>query len=290
MKKEIENKVMEILEKECYKDERGYFYSEIYRDYRDNLTEDLLKEIFNSKNPKDKFFELMDEGYFYCQCEIENELIDLIINEVKEAFDYEIDCEEVQDFLANIGYYVPVPYEDFLKEEVCVNIVVDCGDWEYDYSINGNYGNLYGELEEESCLLWLGKKQGYSREQIEEALLTDKEIQGKFMKSLYNELVNETTCMNALTFFVKMTLKDLLDLKEKKNSIILDKSTNCGLIDYWNGAGSILGIELEKDITINSDEIGIIEADGSSIGRYSVYSIYGCGEDLWSENAIKKVS
>ena len=64
-------------------------------------------------------------------------------------------------------------------------------------------------------MLWLGKKQGYSREQIEEALLTDKEIQGKFMKSLYNELVNETTCMNALTFFVKMTLKDLLDLKEK---------------------------------------------------------------------------
>ena len=42
MKKEIENKVMEILEKECYKDERGYFYSEIYRDYRDNLSDDLL--------------------------------------------------------------------------------------------------------------------------------------------------------------------------------------------------------------------------------------------------------
>ena len=60
MKKEIENKIMEILEKECYKDERGYFYSEIYRDYRDNLSDDLLKEIFNSKNPKGNFFELMD--------------------------------------------------------------------------------------------------------------------------------------------------------------------------------------------------------------------------------------
>ena len=117
--------------------------------------------------------------------------------------------------------------------------------------------------------------------------------------------------MNALTFFVEMTVEQLFDLNEAikdngkndhplnkdeyrctwerkgKRKITLDKSAVCGLYDSWSGAGSILEIELEKDVVLPMKYIGTALPDG---GRgYSVASIYGVCSSMWTPT-LKKIA
>ena len=117
--------------------------------------------------------------------------------------------------------------------------------------------------------------------------------------------------MNALTFFVEMTVEQLFDLQEAikdnekkdpplkkdeyrcvwerkgRRKIILDKKAVCGLYDTWNGAGSILEIKLEKDVVLPMKYISTAWPDG---GRgYSLASAYGICSDMWTPT-LKKIA
>jgi len=112
--------------------------------------------------------------------------------------------------------------------------------------------------------------------------------------------------MNSLTFFVKLTLEEALDLHELLNNtspnehgreqlhdettslpceIILDKGTSCGLYDPWNGAGSALDIVLEKDVVLPIKYIDSTMPDGCR--GYSVENIYGMLRSFWSDGGLK---
>ena len=118
------------------------------------------------------------------------------------------------------------------------------------------------------------------------------------LKSLRAEVHNCSSHMNALTFFVEMTVEQLFDLNEamkdkgengtvRKRKVTLDKSAVCGLYDNWSGAGSILEIELEKDVVLPMKYIGTALPDG---GRgYSVASIYGVCSSMWTPT-LKKIA
>ena len=80
-----------------------------------------------------------------------------------------------------------------------------------------------------------------------------------------------------------------MELKSKKRfNIFIDKNTNVGLVDYYNGAGGILDICLEQPLIVNNNIINNIEVDGLNNG-YSVASIYGISEDFWNTD-LKIVS
>ena len=140
-------------------------------------------------------------------------------------------------------------------------------------------------FEKESSLLWLINQQGYTEEQLQQAY----ELNNSFLKSIENEMENVTTSMNALTFFVNMTFKDYINLKEKiaenKEYIIkIPKKAECGLVDYWHGAGSLLSIELEKPVEIPAKYIWTINLD-DNIGSYGVGEIYG-DDSMWSAELV----
>ena len=111
--------------------------------------------------------------------------------------------------------------------------------------------------------------------------------------------------MNALVFLVKMTLEEYFTLhdginKERERNesynlsertgrgyLLLSKNTTCGLYDSWNGSGSILEIKLEKDVRLPFRCIASADHDGCH--GYGIREIYGCGSDLWSDNAVKLI-
>lgn len=110
--------------------------------------------------------------------------------------------------------------------------------------------------------------------------------------------------MNTLTFLVKMTLQEIIELNEliklqDKNGhkydatkrpycgyIILGKNTECGLFDPWNGAGSVLEISLEKDVRIPVRFIRSALPDGED--GWGVGNVYGVVSSLW-RNTLKQI-
>jgi hypothetical protein len=78
-----------------------------------------------------------------------------------------------------------------------------------------------------------------------------------------------------------MTIKELIEYKEKPYTIVMKKGTSCGLIDIWNGAGGVLEIELERDVEIPPDKVRSFNIDGGD--GYGVDQIYGMSSSFWTE-------
>ena len=221
--------------------------------------------------------------------------------------DYD-DHEEFIESWIREHLFFRYPEEHFLKQTVCVNITVDTGDENYDYVLNNlypHYDARYGDtVSEESSLLWLIRQQGYKKRQLNKALRHKDYSGSRLLETIRSEAANCNSHMNALTFFVEMTVEQVLDLQEAirdnqtkdpplkpgayrcvwnrkgRRKIVLDKSAVCGLYDTWNGAGSLLEIELEKDVILPLKYISTAWPDG---GRgYSVAKVFGICHSMWT--------
>jgi len=305
----IVKRIKEVIDVHTYlrTDDNGNYYGEIYADYRDEFDESTIVDIFNSDNPRDSFYEKLD--FFDCECDYKDD----VVNEIEEHFnddDKAPDFKKYEDFIRDWVYenvYFNYPYDHYLGQDVYIDVIVDTGDGNYDYTKNELFGCIYSEKglddREESALVWLMKQQGYEPDAITDFVLNENTQESKLLKSIYQECINTTTCMNALAFFVKMSLGDALDLYEIVNNtgsnesednestepkpieILLDKAIPCGLYDAWNGAGSVLDIELEKDVVLPIKYIDSALPDGCR--GYSVTSIYGMCGSFWSNGGLK---
>ena len=120
-------------------------------------------------------------------------------------------------------------------------------------------------------------------------------------------MANLPSHMATLTFLVRMTLRDLIELNRciklqdrnghfydaTKNPycgyIVLGKETMTGLFDPWAGGGSVLEIELEKDVRIPIRFIRSAMPDGcDDCGRYGVGDVYGMCGSAW-EDSLKEI-
>jgi len=283
------------------KDEQGMYYSKICVDYGDSLCEETVKKIMQSDHPLDYFYEFINEVYLQEEFRYEEEVLNILEKD-----------EEIQRLVGLIDYslvhvlreifYVNYPYEYFLNEDVQVDIIVDTGDLNYDYTLNCVYPHYNGtrneEIEDAASIVWLTKQQGYTKADLENALYNKTYKDSKYLKSLVSEVANCTSCMNALVFCVEMSLKKLIELneridnerklnglKERKGTdfIKIEKSVVCGLYDCWNGAGSMLDIELEKDVELPIEYIDTALPDGAR--GYGINNIYGV-LDIWKYGKV----
>lgn len=305
---DVKDVAAKFLEKQddIWKDDSGVFYQEIYKDYDEQLSCELISQISLSDTPDDEFFQIMNEAYANRIFEIEDNMLDLLNNdkdimEIIQEFD---DPKEIlRDVLFDV-FYVKIPTEDYKKQEVCVNILLDTGNLNYDCTCENFYPHYDGQrgdvIMEESSILWLLRQQGYKKSDLNEARFngTDNE----FLTSLVNEVGNCSSHMNTLTFLVKMTLQDYMNLLEKINAekslnqsyypkerkgrgkIKINKSVHCGLTDCWQGAGSILDIHLERDVILPIRYIW--QAVYDSAEKYGVGSVYGLCSSAWKEALV----
>lgn len=307
MTKNLEKAIKEYLFSNCdYNKTSKLFEVELYADYRDDIDDSCLKIIFQDDNPYEKLLSMLNEG---CQEEVwrtEDQLVDQV-SEYLDDLGIEYDSEELSTYISE-NVSIDIPLDHYLNQKVCVNIVLDVGDANYEFVTNSIYPSYYGEsgapLSQPSSLVWVAKQQGYTKTDMKDALYHNN-TSSSFLKSVRRELLNTTTAINAVHIMVRMSLRECLNLNQiiyhrdcgkyeyypedrhKCGYIVIDKDSTVGLVDSWNGAGGLLGIQLEKDLKLPIKYIYSAEPD--CCRNYSVKSIYGCNEREWSDDGMKEL-
>lgn len=266
---------------------------DIYADYRDQLEDGSLKELQKrleergNETARNVFYDYISELYENCDLGYPNEVKEVCRNQGIDYDELDDDMKEFVDEIFNENVFYNLPYDHYLQQDVCINITVDAGDANYDFGINEVYPHYDGDYDElkrhgvpsESCVTWLAKRQGYSKKALKAALLHDEgKVESKFLQSMYEELLNMTSALPRLVFMKKMTVEEWLELLEKK-TIAISKDTRTGLVDFWNGAGGLLGIELEKDFKFDKKFVYEIQPDVCY--DYGIMSIYGAGKYIY---------
>lgn len=305
----IEKRLKEIIEsRHVDQKENDYYGFEVYCDYREELGDTNLAKISCSDYPESEFNDIMSdmqsnaEDYYYPELtkEIRNELGDEV---------YEENEEEIREWLQeHVYWYMP---EEHFNETVDVVISLDVGDMNYDFTkcniLNwyGTCGGYDSTLEPDSPIHWLAKQQrklGELKSALKEGIDQSTDYQkenghSKFVKTVVQELQNACSHMNTLIFLVQMPLFDFFKLRQMvkddeelnksyyynerqgKNKFTVSKNAACGLYNIWNGGGSVLDIELEKDVVIPTKAIFDVWIDCRGCkanGRgYDVSDVYG---------------
>ena len=153
LEKKIVDKIKGILKDNYFeKDGYGNYYQDVLADYRDTLDEYTIKNIVNSENPLYAFNDIFNEWDFdYYEYK---ELYKTLKRKLEEEI-YEEYRDDIVDWVNENVYFNP-PYEHYEKQEVLVNIIVDTGDGNYDYTLN-NFLNYCApdiedlEIEKKQC-------------------------------------------------------------------------------------------------------------------------------------------
>lgn len=308
----LKEKIVEIIRtSECVNEDFGI---EIYTDYRDrDALASCKKEIFNAGNPEEKIDELISQwevDYAYgTDCGYEELWRTAKNNLSDEWLELYLENEtEMEDFIRDKFYFYYDRNE--LDCNIHVNIMIDCGNMNTDYT-QDNVLNYYGKgkMPELSSVRWLAKQQGKEKE-LEETLeqyvnykVSYENIEDKFCKSCIQEFENLSSYMGTLTFMVKMPIMEvarLIELKKEnfleeykynpinhpcKSYIELGKETVCGLFDTWSGAGSVLEIELEKNVQIPLMYCKFCP-DGAKVYGYDIDEVYGLIFSCWKDSYL----
>lgn len=283
LKKELIEKVNEILSGDSYLNKKdGVYIYEFCPYYNDTISDSDIKLILDkeSRDDKfDKFYEIIEDGYEQVRDEVFYEYRSKICSELDNQ-ELEYDNDDIIDYLNEVLYF-EYPYSHFMDTTIYANLLLDVGDANYDFSVNDLRFNDDEEIADESAILWVAKQQGYSKEQLQAAIFRGEFGDSKFLETIQEE-VDNAYYMNAFTFLFKMTLGELMEFdKENIESIKIDKCTNCGLVDFWYGAGGPIGVVLEKDIEVPSKFIDSFTYDGGR-GQHSIDGIYGPTREIWN--------
>lgn len=312
--------VKEWLKSERHLDEteNGMLEYEFYADYRDTLSDSTVKECMEDleegETPMMKLVNRITNWYedaeFTARNDLVNELVDYF-NDDEENYPHGLSSGEeeaigeIVDELICFKY----PIDHYLKQGVCVNIMVDTGDGNYDYVCNHVYpaydGRLENSIDDEASIVWLASTQGYNKERLAEALAEgDMSNPNGFLESVRVEVANEASHMNVLTFLVEMDVEKLMKLNElielqsvdgihydsRENPdcgmITIGKNAETGLYDPWSGGGSCFEIELEKDVELPIKFIRSALPDGGD--GHSIKSVYGMCRSAWRD-AVKTI-
>lgn len=293
----------------------GTFSMEVYADYRDEMNGNIAGEICRSDDPESSLWNKLDDWYSESVSYYMDELKSEIRNALEcdgGAYENGMTSDEEEDFDSELDelVYWDYPEEHFLKQEFFVNIMLDTGDGNYDYTLNSPYPCWYGRyedrLDDRSSLVWLAKQQGYTKTKLWKALRNgDMNDPHGFLESCRVEVANLPSHMATLTFLVRMTLKDLMTLnkciklKERNGHfydarkipycgyIVVDKGATVGLFNPWDGGGSVLEIQLEKDVRLPIRFIRSALPDGCD--GYSISSVYGLCGSAWKSDGVKEI-
>lgn len=286
------------------KKEDGNYHFEIYVDYRDEIDDTYASEILEADSSRDTLIERLWDWYQEQEWDIIDDLVDdfkaktdpELLEDADIIEDGNLDDGDIREELMDI-VYVDYPEDWALSQEFCFNIIVSNGDDNYDFWLNEHIVDENGKVDEnaeKAGLVWLTKQQGHTLEEVIEVLKDEDNMNtNEFLASVSSEVYNGYGC-EALTFCVKMTLGQAIELKEKmkenpNGSIVLNKWATCGLFNPWDGSGSLLDISCEKDVEISFENIWKFYIDEKRSNRCdSIHNVYGTDDTLW-KNHLKEI-
>lgn len=263
----------------------------------------------------DAITDLKAEEIFDCESEVVAEIIDFIKEKAPDNIKrtYAMLLEDGfnnTDLLNFVGYKgYNIDWHDYLMSGYDVNLMFatekeknfdmcSISDMTQDLD-NFNIDNLHDFKETcDNALTYLIHSQGYTLNDFYNASYDkDSELrQSKFLKSLIEEVNELQYCMNELTILVTINkdniddfvnglvddTKDFVITKDDNNGY--DNSFTIGLFNEWQGAGSVLGICLEKDLHIPTTMLRNWQMenvnDRELNNGYTVDTVYGFGKCL----------
>lgn len=318
IKKEVEdylsyayaNNITPILDK----DENGNYVYKFYADYRDELDVHDMANILENDNPESVLGELLWDAYGESCMEVQDELNDKATAYIEEKYrtaleneTIELDDDERQQIRDIIEDHVCIDYDidHYLDQDVNIDLAIDTGDGNYDYTLNYTYPAYGGSetIDPHSSLAFLAESQGYSLDDLQKALEKgDIANPHGFLESVQQEVANETGSINRLTVLLKMPLRDAIKVNELVHkaeetgyeyypwkrpdcgSLTIGKNATLGLFDPWNGGGSTFEIELEKDLELPIKYVHSAMPDVKQRGEYSIQDVYGMCGSAWGED------
>ena len=123
-----------------------------------------------------------------------------------------------------------------------------------------------------NSLAFLVQSQGY---ELEDIYNEEKIKNSKFLSSLKDELENNGNSYSNIVFTkANCNLSEAIHLYNSQENLIIPKEgIYCGFVGTINGDGSLLEIELEKEIIVNKQNFKVITDFGIREG-YSVSEMY----------------
>ena len=128
-----------------FDEESKCFFDEAYADYNDRVSDKDLGKILDSDDPEQALEEMLWDCYMDCEWQYRNDIVSEFLK-TPEGSKY--DYEEVDDELVEMWYF-KVPEDHYFEQEVNVDIVVDTGDMNYDYTLNAVYPHYNGREDDE---------------------------------------------------------------------------------------------------------------------------------------------
>ena len=309
-----------FLEKEMYPHQYvkdgGHYLIEMYADYSDEMPAQTVAEILESDgDPMDAFHDELMNQFQEDEWAYQKELL----KKCKEYLKSE-DCgeypngltsddeETARDYLLDEKVFFATPKSHYLNKSYDVPIMIDTGDGNYDYTLNAVYphhNSQKGEtISDCASIVWLTKRQGYRKTDLNRALRHSVfAAESAFLRTLTQEVANLSSHMGCLTYLVKMTLGELIQLNrlirlQSRNGakddarerprcgfIELSKGTTVGLYDACYGSGSLFEIECEEHHKIPVKFIRSALPDGCG-GGYGVDNVYGFTDKVWSSGKV----
>ena len=291
---------------------------EIYTDYNDSLSTGTIRDILESEHPqmtKDDMFSEWESEYAndYGYPQLMRDIYKELSEEEREFLDAHE--EEIYERV-EAEFYFQYKDERFSNPKVPIEIMVDTGNANYDYASDSPCSVYECYRPETSSVRWLAGQQG-ELSNFDDFMkeFTDVDVESysphvaqilaesKLIHSIKSEFLNHTSSMGTLTFLVEMHLNDAIAIREEQlaeaelnksfdlayrkgnGSIRLGKDTPCGIYNSRDGSGSLLEIELARDVVLPIKCIGsLVYDDGRGRdGAWTVMNTYGATSSIYKD-------
>lgn len=254
---------------------------------------EFLEALYHSSgSAKDTAFEQIDEWYQNDEIEmihdINTAISELVADKLGISSDEVLDYGELRDLINDLStesISVEIPYDKIL-DECEINMVAlnstefnpDSLKWEDNQDGEGQLVGVDKEIEE------FIKSQGYTVEQFIEAWNTDKK--DGFLGTLCDEIDETINNSNegVLVFLARVPLRtaiDMIDAERNNKSIEVSSDSMCGIVNFGDGSGGTLGINLAKNYKITDLKNWDFVPD--VVLTYGIDRIYGLSGSAWDQ-------
>lgn len=108
------------------------------------------------------------------------------------------------------------------------------------------------------------------------------ETHSKFLSTVCQELDNMGYTFGVVTVLAKMSMNDYAKMLQQGSEVTMPKGSMIGVFAPWNGSGSVLGIELDKELTFKREDIYDTQIEGAKPDYgYTVDQTCGLVSSAW---------
>ena len=261
----VEKIGLDLLKNENF----GFDELSIYYNYDEEITKESMKEVRNLKEVSG--YETLYDAFEDYLSEVNFDYIDDLRDEfvkrtIENNSDYSYESEEYQELFDKMleiveeNFSINMNTNDILKNTRVrdVAVILSPNDNENFYLSNFNTSEEFrDDVPQDSPMFFLIQSQGY---EVEDLYDDEKVENSPFLKSLSKEVKGFWEEVK-IGFYTNMNLRDLIDLEESNENIVIPKSIESDLV-------------LEKEIVISRDKVKIY-SDYSEEQEESNYTIGG---------------